>query len=95
MAERDPAFRLRVLSALALLPVALAVVWRGGWVFAGFVALMVGLLAALVPAAVVVARRGVADARKTALPLAPFLAIGAIVGLFAGDALLAGYLSLG
>ena len=45
MAERDPAFRLRVLSALALLPVALAVVWRGGWVFAGFVALMVGLMA--------------------------------------------------
>jgi leader peptidase (prepilin peptidase) / N-methyltransferase len=59
------------------------------------VALMVGLLAALVPAAVIVSRRGVAEARKTALPLAPFLAFGAVVALFAGDAILTAYLSLG
>jgi phosphatidate cytidylyltransferase len=45
VAERDPAFRLRVLSALALLPIALAVVWTGGWLFATCVALMVGLMA--------------------------------------------------
>ena len=41
----DPAFRLRVLSALALLPVALAVVWKGGWLFASCIGLMVGLMA--------------------------------------------------
>ncbi len=45
MAERDPALRLRVVSALALLPIALAVVVLGGWSFAGCVALMVGLMA--------------------------------------------------
>ena len=45
MAERDPAFRLRVLSALALVPVAVAVVVLGGWSFAVSVALMTGLMA--------------------------------------------------
>ena len=59
------------------------------------VALMAGLLAALVPAAVIVARRGPAEARKTAIPFAPFLAFGALVALFAGDPILATYLSLG
>jgi phosphatidate cytidylyltransferase len=39
VAERDPALRLRVLSALALVPLALALVVLGGWGFAGFVAL--------------------------------------------------------
>jgi phosphatidate cytidylyltransferase len=41
VAERDPALRLRVLSALALVPLALLLVWRGGGWFAGFVALAV------------------------------------------------------
>jgi leader peptidase (prepilin peptidase)/N-methyltransferase len=59
------------------------------------VALMAGLLAALVPAAVIVARRGPAAARKTAIPFAPFLAFGTLVALFAGNAILAAYLSLG
>ncbi|HSA79790.1 MAG TPA: phosphatidate cytidylyltransferase [Geminicoccaceae bacterium] len=45
MAERDPAFRLRMLSAVALLPVALAAVVLGGWVFAGCIALMVAVIA--------------------------------------------------
>jgi phosphatidate cytidylyltransferase len=45
VAERDPALRPRVLSALALVPIALAVVWNGGWLFAICVALMVGLMA--------------------------------------------------
>ncbi|GIU95653.1 MAG: type 4 prepilin-like proteins leader peptide-processing enzyme [Gaiellaceae bacterium] len=57
------------------------------------VALMVGLLAALVPAGVLAARHGIA-ARKLALPLVPFLAFGAVVALFAGDAILEAYLSL-
>ena len=48
------------------------------------VALMVGCFAALVPAAVLCARHGLA-ARKMAIPFAPFLAFGAVVALFAGD----------
>ena len=49
------------------------------------VALMVGLLAALVPAAVLAVTKGVAAARKTAIPFAPFLAFGGLVALFAGE----------
>jgi leader peptidase (prepilin peptidase)/N-methyltransferase len=57
------------------------------------VALMVGLLAALVPAIFLLATRGAA-ARKTAIPFAPFLALGAVVALFAGHDLLEWYLGL-
>ena len=56
------------------------------------VALMVGMVAALVPSAVIVARHGVAAARKQAIPFAPFLAFGGIVALFAGRAMLDWYL---
>jgi prepilin signal peptidase PulO-like enzyme (type II secretory pathway) len=38
------------------------------------------------------ARHG-AGARKMGIPLAPFLALGTIVGLFAGPAILHAYLS--
>jgi leader peptidase (prepilin peptidase)/N-methyltransferase len=55
------------------------------------VGLMVGMLAALVPAAVLTARHGVA-ARKMAIPFGPFLAFGAVVALFWGDGLLDAYL---
>ena len=57
------------------------------------VALMVGLLAALVPSVVLLFRHGQA-ARKLALPFAPFLALGALVALFAGERLLDAYLGL-
>jgi leader peptidase (prepilin peptidase) / N-methyltransferase len=57
------------------------------------VALFVGMVAAFVPSAVLFARHG-AGARKMGIPLAPFLALGTIVGLFAGHALLDAYLSL-
>lgn len=57
------------------------------------VALMLGLLAALVPAALLTVRHGRA-ARTMAVPLVPFLAGGAVVALFAGEAILAAYLSL-
>jgi leader peptidase (prepilin peptidase)/N-methyltransferase len=55
------------------------------------VALMVGMISALVPSAVLFARHG-AGARKMGIPLAPFLALGTIVGLFAGHAILHAYL---
>jgi leader peptidase (prepilin peptidase) / N-methyltransferase len=56
------------------------------------VALFVGFVAALVPSAVLFARHG-SSARKMALPLVPFLALGAVVALFAGDGLLSEYLT--
>jgi prepilin signal peptidase PulO-like enzyme (type II secretory pathway) len=57
------------------------------------VALMVGMLAAVVPSVVLFARHGRA-ARKMTIPFAPFLSLGGIVALFFGDALLDAYLSL-
>ncbi len=57
------------------------------------VALFVGFLAALVPAVVLFARHGSA-ARKMAVPLVPFLSLGAVGALFAGERLLDGYLTL-
>jgi len=55
------------------------------------VGLMVGMVAALVPSVVLLARHGSA-ARKMGIPFAPFLAFGALVALFFGDALLNAYL---
>jgi leader peptidase (prepilin peptidase)/N-methyltransferase len=57
------------------------------------VALMIGLFAALVPAAVLVARHG-SGARKMGVPLVPFLSLGAVLALFAGDWILRSYISL-
>jgi len=57
------------------------------------VALMLGMLAALVPAVVLLARHGSA-ARKMAIPFGPFLAAGGLVALFAGERLLDAYLKL-
>jgi leader peptidase (prepilin peptidase) / N-methyltransferase len=58
------------------------------------VGLMVGMLSALVPSAVLLARHGMA-ARKMKIPFGPFLAFGAVVALFAGPSLLHWWLSLG
>jgi leader peptidase (prepilin peptidase)/N-methyltransferase len=55
------------------------------------VALMVGMMAALVPAVFLLARHGAA-ARKMGIPFGPFLALGAVVALFWGEALLDAYL---
>ena len=57
------------------------------------VALMLGMLSALVPAIVLLARHGSA-ARKMRIPFGPFLAFGGVVALFAGTALLDAYLGL-
>jgi leader peptidase (prepilin peptidase)/N-methyltransferase len=56
-------------------------------------ALFAGMVAALVPSAVLFARHGSA-ARKMGIPFAPFLALGGLLGLFAGRPLLDAYLSL-
>ena len=57
------------------------------------VGLMLGMLAALVPSFVLLARHGSA-ARKMGIPFAPFLALGALIALFAGQTLLDTYLRL-
>ncbi len=57
------------------------------------VALMVGMLSALVPAIVLLVRHGQAG-RKMEIPFGPFLALGGLVGLFAGESILDAYLRL-
>jgi len=55
------------------------------------VAFLLGMLTALVPAFALFARHGT-KARKMAIPFGPFLALGAVVALFAGHPLLDLYL---
>jgi leader peptidase (prepilin peptidase)/N-methyltransferase len=57
------------------------------------VAVLIALFLALVPSAVLLARHG-ARARKIAIPFAPFLAVGAVVALFAGEPILHAYLGV-
>jgi leader peptidase (prepilin peptidase)/N-methyltransferase len=56
------------------------------------VALMVGMLAAMIPGVFLFARHG-SKARKMGIPFGPFLAIGSVVALFWGDDILDAYLS--
>lgn len=58
------------------------------------VALMIGMLTALIPALYLLARHGSA-ARKMRIPFGPFLALGSVVALFWGDALLSAYWGIG
>jgi leader peptidase (prepilin peptidase) / N-methyltransferase len=55
------------------------------------VAMMVGMISALVPSVFVLVKHGSA-ARKMRIPFGPFLALGGIVALFAGNLLLDAYL---
>ncbi len=57
------------------------------------VALLVALLAGSFVGIVVMARRGVGEGRKTAIPFGPFLALGGAVALLAGPAIVHWYLS--
>jgi leader peptidase (prepilin peptidase)/N-methyltransferase len=52
-----------------------------------FIALVVGTLAG----AAVIARKGALEGRKTAVPFGPFLALGGVVALFWGDAMVDWY----
>jgi len=54
------------------------------------VALFAGMIAALVPSAVLFARHG-SKARKMAIPFAPFLALGGVLALFWGQPVLDWY----
>ncbi len=64
----------------------------GAWLGAPVVvALFAGSLLAAIPAVVIVAKQG-RSARKVGIPLAPFLAGGALIALFWGDAIMAAWL---
>ena len=54
-------------------------------------AIVVALIAGVVVGSVVIARKGVADGRKTAIPFGPFLALGAVIAVFFGEAIADGY----
>jgi leader peptidase (prepilin peptidase)/N-methyltransferase len=54
------------------------------------VALMVGMLAAMIPGLVLIARHG-KKARKMGIPFGPFLALGSVVALFCGADILHAY----
>ena len=47
-------------------------------------ALLAAMLSGTIVGGAIIARKGVAEGRKTAVPFGPFLALGALVGLFAG-----------
>jgi leader peptidase (prepilin peptidase)/N-methyltransferase len=56
------------------------------------VALMIGMLAAMIPGIYLLARHG-KKARKMGIPFGPFLALGSVVALFWGQAILDAYFS--
>jgi leader peptidase (prepilin peptidase) / N-methyltransferase len=56
-------------------------------------ALFVALVSGTLVGALVMARKGVQEGRKTAVPFGPFLALGGVVALFAGDALVDWYVN--
>jgi leader peptidase (prepilin peptidase)/N-methyltransferase len=58
------------------------------------VAMFVGFFVAFIPAALLFVRQG-REARKSAIPLGPFLALGGVIALFWGDAILDWYKDLG
>ena len=56
-------------------------------------AVFIALLSGTLVGALIMARKGVAEGRKTAVPFGPFLALGGVVALFAGDAMVDAYLA--
>jgi leader peptidase (prepilin peptidase) / N-methyltransferase len=54
-------------------------------------AMLVAMLAGVVVGAAIIARKGTREGRKTAVPFGPFLALGGLVGLFAGSAIVHAY----
>jgi leader peptidase (prepilin peptidase)/N-methyltransferase len=55
--------------------------------------LLIALAAGVLVGAAIIARKGAAEGRRTAVPFGPFLALGAIAGLLAGDELVDAYLA--
>ena len=56
-------------------------------------AIFIALVSGVLVGAAIIARKGAVEGRKTAVPFGPFLALGAVVALFAGDMLVDAYLT--
>ena len=56
-------------------------------------AILIALLSGVLVGAVVIARKGTAEGRKTAIPFGPFLALGALVAVFAGQEIVQFYVN--
>jgi leader peptidase (prepilin peptidase)/N-methyltransferase len=56
-------------------------------------ALLIALLTGVLAGIVVIARKGAREGRKTAVPFGPFLAVGAIVAVYAGGPLVDAYVN--
>jgi leader peptidase (prepilin peptidase) / N-methyltransferase len=56
-------------------------------------ALLIALLAGVLVGIVVIARKGAREGRKTAVPFGPFLAVGAILAVYAGQPLIDAYVN--
>jgi leader peptidase (prepilin peptidase)/N-methyltransferase len=54
-------------------------------------AILIALLAGVLAGGAIVARRGVSEGRKTAVPFGPFLAFGAVVATFVGQDIVSAY----
>jgi leader peptidase (prepilin peptidase)/N-methyltransferase len=81
-------------SGLGMGDVKLAAFLGAGLGVSVIVAMFVGFFVAFVPAAILFVRHG-RDARKHTIPLGPFLALGGVIALFWGDAILDWYKQLG
>ena len=55
-------------------------------------AMFVALITGSVVGALIIARKGAKEGRKTAIPFGPYLALGGVAGIFAGDAIVDWYL---
>ena len=55
-------------------------------------AMLVALVAGTVVGAAIIARKGAKEGRKTAIPFGPYLALGGLVALFVGNAIVGWYL---
>ena len=56
-------------------------------------AVLISLLLGSVIGAVIIARKGAKEGRKTAIPFGPYLAIGGLIGLYVGDAIVDWYVN--
>jgi leader peptidase (prepilin peptidase)/N-methyltransferase len=56
-------------------------------------AILIALVAGVVVGAIIVARRGGGEGRRTAIPFGPFLALGALVAVFAGHPIVDAYVN--
>jgi leader peptidase (prepilin peptidase)/N-methyltransferase len=81
-------------SGMGMGDVKLAAFLGAGLGVSVIVGLFIGFFAAFVPALALVLRHGRA-ARKQTIPLGPFLALGAVVALFAGGEIIDWYTGLG